>query len=429
MEEPTLKTRSRLLRLVAMPLVAVPLLAALSLSIPAAADAANLSDAQAAAGQAQQATAQAVSQALATSPSDAALAAASDAQLVGLGVRCVPIDGLTYCLHRGWEDSATAATADVQAAETTAASMTTADADAASSGGDMSLVTYLHSWASLSQADRLAQESTELDQAVAAAGKEVFYTDVVINQQTLPADFATEFPDLASWVPQATTILANEQRLTTSFNDVTSAGVTPDVPAPEYDHYTAFSDTSKMRKQEKGNWCGPTSLQALVWNSPGSTRDEGKYESQTYWAGKLGVTAAGTSTYIGTLNDEINYESGWDGRAGDYAVHSIASWSVTTWRNQFDAHLGVQHAPIQLHPILNSSDNDYYPTHTSGHFDVGRGYDYDYLAGLQHDTVYLFEPAGGAAEGNVYTSVTATDTTTDIRLANLANTTQRNISY
>jgi hypothetical protein len=41
---------------------------------------------------------------LAATPTDAQLAFASDAELVRLAVRCVPIRGLPYCLHTGWDD-------------------------------------------------------------------------------------------------------------------------------------------------------------------------------------------------------------------------------------------------------------------------------------------------------------------------------------
>ncbi len=376
-----------------------------------------------------QITRTAVSSALATSPSDAALAKASNAQLVKLGVRCVPIDGLTYCLHRGWEGTAAQATSDVNAAVKSASAMTATALTSANRGGDMSLVSYLKHWAGMSRAQRVAQETTELNEAVKAAGKQVYYNDVVLNQKPLPANFATAFPDLASWVPASRTMLAREKQLTVEHN--IADGVTPNinpVDPPVANNYITMS-TAKMKKQEKGNWCGPTSLQAFVWNSPTG----GVYQTQTYEAGKLGVTAAGTSTYIGDLKDEINSQTTWDSSsyAGSYAVVSISSYTLDQWENLFMNHLAIEHSPIQLHPKLAPGNNDYYPGSTSGHFDVGRGYNMDYPGngGPTKDIVDLFEPAGGAAEGNVYTSLTATDTFEDIGKANRNNSGQEDIAF
>ena len=73
----------------------------------------------------------------------------------------------------------------------------------------------------------------------------------------------------------------------------------------------------------------------------------------------------------------------------------------------------------------SARNTSYYPVTTSGHFDVGRGYDFD---GGDNE-IQIYEPAGGAANGNVYPKVYATDTPANVRLANLDNTSQRNIVY
>ncbi|WP_189330188.1 hypothetical protein [Actinoplanes ianthinogenes] len=106
-------------------------------------------------------------------------------------------------------------------------------------------------------------------------------------------------------------------------------------------------------------------------------------------------------------------------------MHSIESWSTQQWKNLFLAQLGVANAPVQLHPRLGSDTTSYYSRRTSGHFDVGRGYNFDNGG----SKILIYEPAGGPANGNVYPRVYAEDTVSNVRKANLANGSQKNIAY
>ncbi|MFG2169308.1 cysteine peptidase family C39 domain-containing protein [Micromonospora chersina] len=332
---------------------------------------------------------------VAASPSDAQLAGATDADLVRLAVRCLPIDGMTYCLHWGWDPQGLGSPALQRQA--------TGPADAtsrAASTGDAPLTAGLRAWAAKPRAERDAAERAELAEARAAVGK-VIYADAVAKAKPLPAGFAARYPHLASWTQR------------------TEAGAVSDAGTLAETFYETIR-YDRAKKQEKGHYCGPTSMQAFAWNDPKASL----YKSQTYWAGILHTDTNG-STWVYDLKDAINKYTHWDDSdyAGTYVVGSISSWTNTDWTRVLQWHIVTRRAPVQLHPKLSPSVSSYYPGTTSGHFDVGEGW---YVNG---GTVSIFEPAGGPAQNNIYTSLFATETINNIRLANLANTDQRNIAY
>ncbi|MEV4517441.1 C39 family peptidase [Dactylosporangium sp. NPDC049525] len=334
----------------------------------------------------------AVARIVAAAPSDAQLASASDAELARLAVRCLPIDGMTYCLHKGWMPEGFD-----QAALTSQVSAAAADAGGT---GDLPFAAGLRRWAGKPRATREAVEKAELAEARAAVGK-VVYFDAVAKGRPLPADFATRYPAFASWVtPSATTTAATTSLAAQTFYD------------------TIRSDRAK--KQETGYYCGPTSLQAFAWNDPVSPNNK----NQAYWADVLNVGPGG-STYVYDLKDAINTYTNWDRTdyAGKYIVISITSWTDADWARIMRNHIVDRRSPVQLHPKLSPAVSSYYPGTTSGHFDVGEGY---YING---GNISIFEPAGGAAQNYVYPSLFATETITNVRKANLANTGQRNIAY
>lgn len=332
---------------------------------------------------------------MAAAPRDAQLAGATDTDLVRMAVRCLPIDGMTYCLHWGWDPQGLRSPALRRQATGTAEAT-----ERAGRTGDAPLSVALRTWAAKPRPERDAAELAELAEARAAVGK-VIYLDALKKATPLPADFATRYPQLASWTRPA------------------KAGAVSDTATLDQTFYdTIRSDRAK--KQETSIYCGPTSMQAFAWNDPkGSV-----YKSQTYWAGIL-HTDSGNGTYIYDLKDAINKYTHWDDQdlAGPYVVGSIVSWSNTQWSDLLKWHIVTRRAPVQLHPKLSPNVSSYYPGTTSGHFDVGEGY---YING---GSISIFEPAGGPAQKNVYTPLFATETVDNIRKANLANTGQQDIAY
>lgn len=424
---------------------------------------------------------------LASTPTDAQLASATDAQLIGIAVRCNPIAGLTYCVHLGWNEDGSLPTTTAQKAvaapqpaavtsgvcndcptgrptstattspttsPTASPSPTTAPtsapplidpplgdpmgtdpgidpgddptsdlpdnpadqpADTAADPadvftdtdegvGDTPLVAGLRAWAALPAAERRTQETEEINEAKADAGKAVFM-NAVLNDQPLPANFGQTYPDLATWDTRAATTHAVLN--------------SPPRPEPDYNRYWVMSEAKTLKKQEKGWYCGPASIQGIAAFSPAGAVKK----TQKQWARILGTTKKNGSD-ITVIAKAINKYTTWDSRAGAYGVHSISSWNTNKWRALFVSQLGVAHAPVLLHPKLNSSVSTYYPGTTSGHFDVGRGYDFD----GGDDKIYIYEPAGGAAQHNVYKSVYAVEDPAHVRLSNLNNA-LKNVSY
>lgn len=339
---------------------------------------------------------------VAASPSDATLRAANDADLIDLAVRCVPIDTETYCLHRGWDSQGTASSALANAKQAAVRGET-----AGEGSGDMSLLTYLKGWAKLPYTQRVALERQELNDAKLAVGK-VVYFDAMINGGKLPADYATRYPAMAAWAGVGGTVQ----------------------PMDAPGHYSCtYPDGYELcyvmtgayfKKQETGYYCGPTAMQGIAWNNPSG----GIYKDQSAWASILGTTQA-NGTYIGSIASAINSYTTWDDYAGSYVVVSISTWTDSQWQSLFVTHVQNKKSPVLLHPRFTGTNSSYYRGRTSGHFNVGRGFD----TTSGQFMVMILEPAGGPAENNVYPYVSAEDTVANVRQQNLDNTNQRDIAY
>jgi hypothetical protein len=346
----------------------------------------------------------AIDDVVSAAPLDAELARASAIELVDLSVRCLAIDGMTYCLHWGWDQGGRSSVEQLM--ERMQTDTTASDAES----GDMPLEHALQRWAALPKVDRDAAERAELEEAQAVVGK-VVYFDAIGSGKPLPADFAERYPGLASWAERLAVPVDSPPSPPLGFQQV-PPGYDPPV-------YTMRSD--RVRKQEKSYYCGPASMQAFRWNDPKSPL----LRSQTYWAGYLHTEENG-STWIYDLKDQINRSTHWDDPdyASTYIVVNIGSWTNSTWANTLRHHIVNMRAPVQLHPKLSPSVSSYYPGTTSGHYNVGEGW-----FGGPSNSVSIYEPAGGPAQGNRYPYLFAAETIDNVRRANLNNANQRNISY
>lgn len=91
------------------------------------------------------------------SPTDAELAGKSDFELVEAAVRCVDLDGPTYCLHLGWSEEPPTSK---ELREIVAASAETEGT------GDLSLRQDVRAWARLPQKERVERDRAELTDAL-----------------------------------------------------------------------------------------------------------------------------------------------------------------------------------------------------------------------------------------------------------------------
>ncbi|WP_431883034.1 hypothetical protein [Micromonospora gifhornensis] len=284
---------------------------------------------------------------LATSPTNAQLSNAGAGDLVRLAVRCFPTGDTWYCLHLGIFHSEPDIEALAKAAEDEAA--------AAARGEDLGsgriVGADLWEWASLPYQERVDREHAEVKEIV----------------ESLSAAKATD--DYG--------ILAAP----TSY---------------------ALMTSSKMSKQEASYYCGPTSVQTIAWNNPGGD----VYKSQASWASILKTTSSG-GTDLEPMRVAINNYTTWDSAAGTYQSH----WGM---HSKTDAQLRTFYGNRRFGPTIHwvhlrkGSTTSYYGGNTSGHYNVGRGYDFNSTA--NGGIIRIFEPAGGPANNNYYPSKTANET-------------------
>ncbi|MEO6089522.1 MAG: hypothetical protein ABIQ18_41075 [Umezawaea sp.] len=294
------------------------------------------------------------------SPSDTQLRNANDATLAGLAARCGVLDGATYCLHVGWEDTSLSK-------EELAARVQNTAPEPGDEPGEASFALQLRQWAAQPREDRIFAEQAELKEALASLGK-VKYFQYTTNGEALPADFFQKYPEVAEW-----------------------AGTDAAADPPVANTITP----SRTMKQPNGYYCGPTTMAIMAWNDP--TGDKGHVPS--VWAGRLGTTTSGTS--IDAMVRVTNSHLTWDNRVGAYVKLGISGYTTAKFRALFVKHTGIKHAPIILHPRWTANLNPFGRT-TSGHFDVGAGY--DHRSG--RDTILIAEPAW-ASTPNMFSTSTA----------------------
>lgn len=302
-----------------------------------------------------------INRVLQDSPSDEAIAGKSSAEVAAEAVRCAVLEGRTCCLQLGWVERAPS---KEDLGRRIANENRLVDAG---SGGDLPLASQVGQWARLPRQARMAADRAELDEAVRGLGKVKLY-DLLLANKPVPADFWQKYPETSSWgKPLA-------ERSSTSALALSDS----------------IGDPAKGQKQSTSYWCGPTSMVAFGWNDP-SRGSESNMRSQQHWATRLGTTTAGSA--ITTIASRINSDLTWDSLAGTYVVVSHLGWSVPTWRSLFQ--YKIPNGPIQLHPNLNVGNNKY-NLNTSGHFNVGRAFNFN-GADKFTQTVGIYEPAGGSA--------------------------------
>lgn len=149
------------------------------------------------------------------------------------------------------------------------------------------------------------------------------------------------------------------------------------------ERFAIFAD-SRIRQQNTTYYCGPASFQSIEWNW------DLDMQGQDNWAGDLGTTGAGTA--ITAMVRETNQHTGWDNsqHAGTYVVLDISSYSFSQWYSLNYRHTYNYRAPVILHPQLLTQYFPYLDDNGSGHFQVGRGYDFNNGPGVNQ--IGYFEP-------------------------------------
>jgi hypothetical protein len=264
-----------------------------------------------------------ISQIVSTSPPSAQLRGDTPRALAEALVRCAPAGSIWYCLNVGFV--AVPPTSKAFRADLRRS------LGSVSQTGDVSLADRLRYLASLPDAERRSVERREIEQA-----------------------------------------LETDRR---------STGRSATAPA-----YRFLFDKRGARRQIRGNYCGPATLQMIDGND---RRDANGFDSQHSWADDLNVPQQ-NGTWIGDLVAQINAKTSWDSRAGSYRIQSLSGWSKNDYWWAVKRRVGVGGAPYAEHPDLDSDFYSYLSTRGNygGHFQMGRGYNVN--GGTRY--VFFFEP-------------------------------------
>jgi hypothetical protein len=263
-----------------------------------------------------------------------AAAATSDLALLRAAVRCAVLDGESYCLYVGFTPLKAGTPQFEERLQQLAA-------EPVSDTGDMRVVDQVKADLALGQTKRTAAEAAEMESAVLAVGK-VKLADLEVAGQPVPAGFFARYPETAR----------------------AGASVLDPPPAPPASMW--LIGNQYYNDQDRSYWCGPATMNILDFG------DDGGQDGQANWANWLGTTTSGTG--IVAIKNAVNANTGWDSKAGTYAIRDISGMSVDIFFGHHRRQLGISRAPIVEHPMLKKRYFDYLARDHGGHFQVGNGY-------------------------------------------------------
>jgi Peptidase_C39 like family len=284
-------------------------------------------------------------------------------------VRCAVFEGQRYCIGTGWTDRTQA---QVRAATARVVAGQAAGAGSGFSTGDRASLAALRESARMAGTARADAVRRELTQAARSVAK-VWLLRHEIQGVPLPAHFFARHPEVRGTSTTVSTTTTATTRLTTTSPTTSIAAPAPVVatahkPWRDYPDRGTVLDRHDVRDQHRTYWCGPTSMQMIVWGWTGERR------TQSHWADRLGTTTSGSS--ITDMVRVVNHATGYDNRshAGPYIVLDIGDWSFRQWMLLMARHVVDYRAPVVLHPVLLARYYPYLDHDGSGHFQVGRGY-------------------------------------------------------
>lgn len=132
---------------------------------------------------------------------------------------------------------------------------------------------------------------------------------------------------------------------------------------------------NRVNDQRASNWCGPTTMQMVHWNW-----GRNKRVSQKKWARRLGTgPRGGAGTAITSMVRVLNqFATGWVNRQDKrYITLDISGKSYKAWFRLNVNHYSTWRTPVILHPVLKRKWYPYMPWDGVGHFQVGRGWDFE----------------------------------------------------
>jgi hypothetical protein len=223
------------------------------------------------------------------------------------------------------------------------------------SAQDPEMVEILNQLASLSPSDLEARQKDQIASARLSVGKVRAYS-AIASGEPLPPELLASHPDVRR--------LAGLAKLRANGSIPESQGSTDLLPPASASILTGYAVSTY--KQINDHYCGPATFQLIY---AGNTHT---VVSQTTIAGWLGTT---TETGIANIVAAINSRTTWDDTAGTYTVQNVEGRGGAAWLSDvFEGQIGLDQAPIVLHPTLRTQFFDYINRDHNGHFQTGQGY-------------------------------------------------------
>lgn len=323
-------------------------------------------------------------------PATAQASEPSMRQLVDRLVECRSIEGENYCLYLGFTQMA-------PGGDRWQEMVNEGDAYGETNPpGAMSLKQSLEAALAQPPRERAEHETAMWESATRAVGK-VKVSRHIAEQTPLPEGFFDDHPhmniaegspraeelrdaaatgdpiDTSRWHQPTEQELAEEARVTAMTGTTDGIDVQASThPSSRYLIYDAY------RQQIDPIYCGPATMQSIDGG------DDGGFNSQNYWADVLGTTSDGTS--IQDLVSTINGHTGWDDKAGDYAVIDSDGWGATFYFSHHKVNIGSYGTVMVDHVKLRDEYFPYLASDHNGHFQTARGYSEG------NGTIAIFEP-------------------------------------
>lgn len=130
----------------------------------------------------------------------------------------------------------------------------------------------------------------------------------------------------------------------------------------------------RVEDQHQRYWCGPTTMQMMAWNYGNNTK-----VSQATWASRLGTTTSGTviTDMVRVANNYADPARWVTQQDAAYVTKDIGGYTYAQWYKLNVNHYSTWRTPVILHPVLLKKFFPYLDGDGSGHFQLGRGWDFE----------------------------------------------------
>lgn len=271
--------------------------------------------------------------------------------------RCVEfLSGVRYCLNYGWT---TTTEREVRADMLSSARQESALKAPVASTGDLSILAMLDQTSEMSTHERVTSVRSDLKEA--AEGIDSFLKTEELRTLLTPTSVKSRA--------------------------ASSAGIAA-TPRKQPVQESGKILKDRVVEQEHAYWCGPATIQMMAWNW-------GKHKkvSQPTWAKRLGTTKSGTSIHamVKLINKDPQL-SKWVKKQGKkYEARNIEKHTFPQWYALNVNHYDKYGTPVILHPLLLKKYFPYLDKDSGGHFQLGRGWDFDSHTAKSEKLLY-YEP-------------------------------------